>query len=79
MRKLSRVFIAVDHFQPALTFRREIGKAVKDEAAAIFDDPALRRLLKDVKAAADIRIDTISTDAVVSSGWRATHSGRRSR
>ena len=35
----------------------------------IFDDPALRRLLKEVKAAADIRIDTISTDAVVSSGW----------
>ena len=31
--------------------------------------PTLRRLLKDVKAAADIRIDTISTDAVISSGW----------
>ena len=43
--------------------------AAKDEAATILDDPALRRLLKDVKAAADIRIDTISTDAVVSSGW----------
>jgi type I restriction enzyme R subunit len=41
----------------------------KDEAATLFDDPTLRRLLKDVKAAADIRIDTISTDAVVSSGW----------
>ena len=37
----------------------------------IFDDPALRRLLKEAKAAADIRIDTISTDAVVSSGWDA--------
>jgi type I restriction enzyme R subunit len=37
--------------------------AAKDEAATILDDPALRRLLKDVKAAADIRIDTISTDA----------------
>ena len=35
----------------------------------MFDDPALRRLLKDVKAAADIRIDTVSIDAVVSSGW----------
>ena len=44
-------------------------EAAKDEAATLFDDPALRRLLKDVKAAADIRIDTISTDAVVSSGW----------
>ena len=35
---------------------------------ALFDDPDLRRLLKDVKAPTDIRIDTISTDAVVSSG-----------
>jgi type I restriction enzyme R subunit len=43
--------------------------AAKDKAAEIFDNPALRRLLKEVKAAADIRIDTISTDAVVSSGW----------
>lgn len=42
---------------------------IKDEAATIFDDPNLRRLLKEVKAAADIRIDTVSTDAVVSSGW----------
>jgi type I restriction enzyme R subunit len=46
--------------------------AAKDAAALALDDPALRRLLKDVKAAADIRIDTISTDAVVSSGWDAT-------
>ena len=44
-------------------------EAAKDAAATLFDDPTLRRLLKDVKAAADIRIDTISTDAVVSSGW----------
>ena len=44
-------------------------EAAKDAAATLFDDPILRRLLKDVKAAADIRIDTISTDAVVSSGW----------
>ena len=43
-------------------------EALKDEAAGVFDDPALRRLLKDVKRATDIRIDTISTDAVVSSG-----------
>jgi len=51
------------------TEKRKAREAAKDEAATIFDDPALRRLLKDVKAAADIRIDTISTDAVVSSGW----------
>lgn len=43
--------------------------AAKDKAAEILDDPALRRLLKEVKAAADIKIDTISTDTVVSSGW----------
>ena len=46
-------------------------EAAKDVAAEIFDDPGLRNLLKDIKAAADIRIDTISTDAVVSSGWDA--------
>ncbi|MGH6714771.1 MAG: DEAD/DEAH box helicase family protein [Bradyrhizobium sp.] len=52
--------------EPEQTKARE---AAKEEAATIFDDPALRRLLKEVKAASDIRIDTISTDAVVSSGW----------
>jgi type I restriction enzyme R subunit len=49
--------------------QKKAREAAKDNAATIFDDPTLRRLLKDVKAAADIRIDTISTDAVVSSGW----------
>lgn len=49
--------------------RQKAIEAAKDEAAMIFDDPALRRLLKEVKAAADIRIDTVSVDAIVSSGW----------
>jgi type I restriction enzyme, R subunit len=49
--------------------QKQAREAAKDAAATVFDDPMLRRLLKDVKAAADIRIDTISTDAVVSSGW----------
>jgi type I restriction enzyme, R subunit len=49
--------------------QKKAREAAKDAAATIFDDPTLRRLLKDVKSAADIRIDTISTDAVVSSGW----------
>ncbi|WP_287086767.1 DEAD/DEAH box helicase family protein [Mesorhizobium sp.] len=44
-------------------------EAVKEQAAMLFDDHKLRTLLKDVKAAADIRIDTVSVDAVVSSGW----------
>ncbi len=48
---------------------RQARDALKDKAAEIFDDPALRRILKEVKSAADIKIDTISTDAVISSGW----------
>ncbi|TPJ43462.1 restriction endonuclease subunit R [Mesorhizobium sp. B2-5-13] len=62
--------------------QREAREAAKDKAVEIFDDPTLRKLLKDVKAAADIRIDTISTDAVVSSGWdekRATDTVERFR
>jgi type I restriction enzyme R subunit len=43
--------------------------AAMDEAARVLDDPALRRLLVEVKQAADIRIDAITTDAIVSSGW----------
>lgn len=43
--------------------------AIKEQAAMLFDDPKLRTLLKDVKAATDIRIDTVSVDTVVSSGW----------
>src|SRR5208337_5103586 len=49
--------------------------AAMDEAARILDDPALRRLLVEVKEAADIRIDTITTDALVSSGWDAKKAG----
>lgn len=49
--------------------QRKAREAVKDTAAALLDDPALRRLLKEVKASTDIRIDTVSVDAVVSSGW----------
>lgn len=49
--------------------KKTLQDKVKEEAARIFDDPKLRQLLKEVKAASDIRIDTISIDAVVSSGW----------
>ena len=45
------------------------GEVLKDEACRVFDDPALRQLLKDVKRATEIRIDTISTDAIISSGY----------
>ncbi len=43
----------------------------------VFDDPALRRLLNEVKQAVDIRIDTITTDAVVSSGYDDKGPARR--
>lgn len=43
--------------------------ALKEEACQVFDDCALRQLLKDIKRATEIRIDTISTDAVISSGY----------
>jgi type I restriction enzyme, R subunit len=46
-------------------------EALKEEACHVFDDPALRRLLKDIKRQTEIRIDTISTDAVISSGYDA--------
>ncbi len=49
--------------------RRRARDELKDRAVLAFDNPTLRRLLKDAKASADIRIDTISIDAVVSSGW----------
>lgn len=52
--------------------KKKLQDKVKEEAAKIFDDPKLRQLLKEVKAASDIRIDTISIDAVVSSGWDET-------
>ncbi|WP_313527086.1 DEAD/DEAH box helicase family protein [Shinella sp.] len=55
--------------------RQRAKDAVKEQAAMLFDDPKLRTLLKDVKAAADIRIDTISVDAVVSSGWDEAKAG----
>lgn len=49
------------------------GHALKEEVCRVFDDPALRQLLKDVKRATEIRIDTISTDTVVSSGYDEAH------
>ena len=46
-------------------------EALKDEACTPFDDSGLRRLLKDIKRQTEIRIDTVSTDAVISSGYEA--------
>jgi type I restriction enzyme R subunit len=46
-------------------------EALKEEACRPFDHPDLRRLLKDIKRQTEISIDTISTDAVVSSGYDA--------
>jgi type I restriction enzyme R subunit len=62
---------AVARHGPGVTDRERavIGDALKDAACRLFDDPALRQLLKDVKRATEIRIDTISIDAIVSSGY----------
>src|SRR5207302_10997843 len=46
-------------------------EVLKEEACRPFDDPVLRRLLKDFKRQTEIRIDTISTDAINSSGYDA--------
>jgi type I restriction enzyme R subunit len=46
-------------------------EALKEEACRPFDDPALRRLLKEIKRQTEIHIDTISTDTVISSGYDA--------
>jgi type I restriction enzyme, R subunit len=79
----ARLLDAVDPDTLALRVPRDAPEAVQtreriaamDEAARVFDDPALRRLLVEVKQAADIRIDSITTDAVVSSGWDAEKAG----
>jgi type I restriction enzyme R subunit len=52
-----------------VTQRDAVREALKDTACNIFDDPVLRQLLKDIKRTTEIRIDTISTDAVISSGY----------
>ena len=46
-------------------------EALKEEACRPFDDPDLRRLLRDIKRQTEIRIDEISTDLVISSGYDA--------
>jgi type I restriction enzyme R subunit len=51
--------------------REAVRDALKEEACRVFDDPALRQLLKDVKRLTEIRIDTVSTDAVISTGYDA--------
>jgi type I restriction enzyme R subunit len=62
---------AVARHGPAVSDREReaVTIALKEKACRIFDDPALRQLLKDLKRAAEIRIDTVSTDAIVSSGY----------
>ncbi|MGP9822609.1 type I restriction endonuclease subunit R [Salinarimonas sp. NSM] len=49
--------------------REAAKKDAKEEATRLFDDPALRRAIVEAKAAADIKIDTISIDTVLSSGF----------
>jgi len=51
--------------------RGAIATALQEEACKPFDAPPFRNALKQAKAAADVKIDTISTDEVVSSGYDA--------
>jgi type I restriction enzyme R subunit len=51
--------------------REVVLAALKDDACEPFDAPLFRTALKEAKAAADVKIDTISTDEVISSGYEA--------
>ena len=44
-------------------------KAMKEQAARVFDSPPLRRLLIDLKAQSEVVVNEITPDAVVSSGF----------
>jgi type I restriction enzyme, R subunit len=66
---IEREAIAQHGPAPAPKQRESVQQALREAACQLFDDPGLRQLLKDVKRLTEIRIDTVSTDAVVSSGY----------
>jgi type I restriction enzyme, R subunit len=66
---IEREAIALHGPAPEDKQREAVRNALKNAACEVFDDPELRQLLKDVKRLTEIRIDTVSTDAVVSSGY----------
>jgi type I restriction enzyme R subunit len=47
----------------------QVQEHLRDAACAPFDNPAVRQLLKDIKQKADIVIDEITTDRVLSAGY----------
>lgn len=49
--------------------RESVRLAMAEAACTPFHQPSLRNALKRAKAAADIKIDTVSTDEVISSGY----------
>src|SRR2546430_1910931 len=49
--------------------REAVQATLKEDACKLFDTPQFRNALKQAKAAADVKIDTISTDEVISSGY----------
>ncbi|HYM30818.1 MAG TPA: type I restriction-modification enzyme R subunit C-terminal domain-containing protein, partial [Candidatus Cybelea sp.] len=60
----------------------KIGAERKEQAARIFDEPKLRRLLKELKQQSEIVIDEISTDEVLTAGYdakKATETAARFR
>lgn len=49
--------------------RASVLAQLKEDACRPFDQPLMRDALKQAKAAVDVKIDTISTDEVISSGY----------
>lgn len=62
----------VDAIDPDAVEAVGSAEALKERACAPFDDPAFRNRIKAAKSAADVKIDVISTDEVISSGYDET-------
>jgi type I restriction enzyme, R subunit len=53
----------------------KVATDMKEQAARTFDDPKLRRLLKELKQQSEIVIDEISTDEVLTAGYDVRRAG----
>ncbi|CBS87295.1 type I restriction endonuclease subunit R [Azospirillum lipoferum] len=51
--------------------KARVAADMKEAAARLFDDPRLRRLLKELQHQSELTIDCISTDRVISGGFEA--------
>ena len=55
--------------QPSGAQVESVAEARREAALAAYDDPALRRLLVELKTASEVVIDDVSHDVVISSAW----------